>query len=67
MNPEAATEWQITLYRRMSGEQRLGIALRLHELACGVAREGIRNLHPEADHQEIERLLKHRIELARSR
>lgn len=66
MNPEAATQRQIELYRQMTGEQRLGIALRLHELACDVAREGIRNQHPRADAQEIERLLRRRIELTRA-
>lgn len=42
MTPEAALERQIELYRAMTGEQRLRIALDLHEFACNVAREGIR-------------------------
>ncbi len=49
----------------MTGEQRLAIALELHELSCDVAREGIRRQHPEADAVEVERHLRHRIELAR--
>ena len=57
---------QIELYRRMTGEQRLSIALDLHELSCDVAREGIRRQHPNADEQEIERLLRRRLELARA-
>jgi hypothetical protein len=65
MTPAAALELQIEGYRRMTGEERLGIALRLHELACNVAREGIRHQHPEADEVEVERLLRQRIELAR--
>ncbi|MFA6563720.1 MAG: hypothetical protein WCV00_17585 [Verrucomicrobiia bacterium] len=65
MNAEAASEMQIERYRRMTGEQRLAIALELHELSCEVAREGIRRQHPEADAAEIERLLRQRIELAR--
>jgi hypothetical protein len=32
---------QIKRYRRMKGEQRLEVALGLHELSCDVAREGI--------------------------
>ena len=32
MTPEAALEAQLERYRNMTGEQRLGIALRLHEL-----------------------------------
>ncbi len=66
MTAAEALDKQIECYRRMTGEQRLGIALDLHELSCGVAREGIRREHPEADAAEVERLLHHRISLARA-
>ena len=66
MTPAAALEKQIEHYRRMTGEQRLALALELHELACDVAREGIRRQHPEADAAEVERLLHRRLELARA-
>lgn len=66
MTPDAALERQIELYRQMTGEQRLAIALRLHELACDVAREGIRHQHPGADEAEVERLLRERIQLSRT-
>jgi hypothetical protein len=49
----------------MTGEERLAIALRLHELSCNISRQGIRDQHPEADDAEVERLLGKRIELAR--
>ena len=62
----AASEKQIERYRQMTGEQRLAVALELHELSCDVAREGIRRQHPEADATEVERLLHRRIELART-
>jgi hypothetical protein len=65
MMPESALELQISKYRRMSGEQRLAIALSLHELACDLAREGIRRQHPTADEEEVERLLRDRLKLAR--
>jgi len=65
MNPERALEKQIECYRRMTGEQRLAIALGLHELSCNVAREGIRQQNPEVDAAEVERLLRQRLELAR--
>jgi hypothetical protein len=65
MTPEAALALQIERYRQMTGEQRLDIALRLHELACDVAREGIRHQHPGANEDEVERLLRKRIELTR--
>ena len=66
MTAAAALEKQIARYRQMTGEQRLAVALELHELSCEVAREGIRRLHPEADATEVERLLHHRLELARA-
>jgi hypothetical protein len=62
----AALERQISRYRQMTGEQRLAVALELHELSCEIAREGIRRQHPEADVVEVERLLHHRLELARA-
>lgn len=64
MSPQAALDYQIERYREMSGEERLAIALNLHELACDIAREGIRAQHPEANEDEVERLLQVRISLA---
>ena len=49
----------------MTGEQRLALALELHELSCNIARQGIRHQHPDANPAEVERLLRHRIELSR--
>lgn len=66
MTAAMASEEQIKRYRRMTGEQRLTIALDLHELSCEIAREGIRRQHPKADAAEVERLLCHRLELARA-
>lgn len=66
MTPEAALELQIEGYRRMTGEQRLAIALELHELACDLARAGIRQQHAGADEAEVNRLLRQRLELART-
>lgn len=65
MTPEAALQKQIEHYRQMTGEQRLALALELHEFACDVARAGIRHQHPEADEAEIRRRLMERLELAR--
>jgi hypothetical protein len=67
VTPESALEEQIARYRKMTGEQRLAIALNLHELSCDVAREGIRRQHPNADPAEVERLLRERLQLARER
>ena len=65
MNPAAALDLQIARYREMTTEQRVLIALRLHELACAMARLGIRRQHPQADAAEVERLLHERLKLAR--
>jgi type II secretory pathway predicted ATPase ExeA len=66
MTAETASNKQIERYRQMTGEQRLAIALELHEMSCNIAREGIRRQNPNADAAEVERLLRHRIELARA-
>ena len=65
MTPQNALDLQIERYRELTGEQRLAIALDLHELSCDIAREGIRAQHPGADEREVERLLRHRLELVR--
>ncbi len=64
MTPEEALNAQIAQYRRMTGEERLAVALRLHEMACQVAREGIRRQHPEATPEQVEQHLRRRLELA---
>ena len=66
MTPAAALKKQIECYRRMTGEQRLALALELHELSCDVAREGIRRQNPHANDAEVERLLHSRLALANS-
>jgi hypothetical protein len=65
VNPEDALKLQIEKYRQMTGEERLVIALRLHELSCEVARSGIRWQNPSASEEEVEKLLRDRIALSR--
>lgn len=65
MNPDKALQEQIERYRRMTGEQRVALALELHELSCNVAREGIRHQNSNADEAEVECLLRQRLQLAR--
>ena len=65
MTSDRALQEQIERYRRMTGEERLKVALDLHELSCNVAREGIRHQNPSADEAEVERLLRQRLELDR--
>jgi hypothetical protein len=64
MTPQAALQKQIEKYRDMTGEERLKLALDLHELSCEIAREGIRCQHPGASPDEVEHLLRERIALA---
>jgi hypothetical protein len=66
VSPQAALDVQIARYRAMTPEQRVLTALRLHELACEMARVGIRRQHPEATPEAVERLLHQRLELARA-
>jgi Rv0078B-related antitoxin len=63
MTPREALNLQVSRYRQMTGEERLAVALGLHELSCALAREGIRRQHPEASEDEIERLLRQRLRL----
>jgi hypothetical protein len=65
MNAEDALAQQLARYRAMTGQQRLKIALDLHEFACEVTRAGIRRQFPMADDDEVERHLRRRIELSR--
>ena len=66
MTAATALDKQIERYRQMTGEQRLAVALDLHEMSSDIAREGIRRNQPDADPSEVERLLQRRLELARS-
>jgi hypothetical protein len=56
MTAVAALAEQIKRYRGMTGEQRLAVALELHEMSCEIAREGIHRQNPRAGAAEIERL-----------
>ena len=66
MTPEEALQKQIERYRQMSGEERLAIALRLHEFSCNLARDGIRAQQPGASEEQVEQALRRRLELARA-
>ena len=61
MTPTEFTQQQIERYRQMTGEQRLLIALNLHELSCEVARDGIRDRYPNATPELIETKLHERL------
>jgi hypothetical protein len=66
MTAATALDKQIERYRQMTGEQRLKIALDLHELSCDISRAGIRRQHPEASEAEVEGFLHVRLKLART-
>ena len=61
MAPGQIHQMQIEKYRNMSGEERLLIGLRLHELACNISRDAIRALHPNATPEQVEEKLKERL------
>ena len=52
---------QLDRYRQMTGEQRLAIALQMHEFACDITREGIRRQFPEESADQHEERLRVRI------
>ena len=64
MSPEVALEKQIERYRQMTCGERVQVALNLHEMACEMARVGIRRQHPEADEDQVNQLLRDRLLLA---
>jgi hypothetical protein len=66
MTAATALDKQIERYRQMTGEQRVAVALELHEMSCDIAREGIRQQNPKANVDEVEQLLHRRLELARA-
>ena len=65
MTPEEALEIQVSRYRSMTREQRVTIAFGLHELSCEMARLGIRRQNPGSSPEQVEELLRRRLELAR--
>ena len=48
--------------RQASPDQKLRAGPELFDLACEAAKSGIRAQHPNADEQEVQRLLRHRVE-----
>jgi hypothetical protein len=46
---------QVSILRRMSGEQRVAIAMRLTRLARDASRAGVRARHPEYSEGEVRR------------
>ncbi len=65
MTPDEALAKQIAIYRKMTGEQRLKIALDLHEFTCNLSRAGIRHQYPGISEDEVDQHLKRRLERAR--
>jgi hypothetical protein len=55
-SPEAA-EVQLEIFRRMTGEQRLKLALEMSDFARGVSMSRIREEHPDWSDWEVKREL----------
>lgn len=49
--------------RRTPMEEKILAGPRLFDLACRIAMDGIREQHPEADDEEVRRLLRQRLDL----
>lgn len=64
ISPQSAK--QLDRYRQMTGEQRLAIALQMHQFACDIAREGIRRQYPHESLEQHEQRLKDRIRAAKA-
>ena len=64
MNPVESHLAQIQKYRQMSGNERLMVGLRLHELSCEIARDRIRASQPNASCEEVAQELRRRLKLA---
>lgn len=47
---------QLETFRRMTGEERLRVAMNLSDEMRDIALAGIRNRHPEATEEEIQKL-----------
>ena len=56
---------EIRAARRMSGEEKLLLAIQLSDWACDNTRAGIRDEFPDATSEEVERMLRQRCDLAR--
>ena len=61
MEPEEGARRQIELYRRMSGEEKLGITFSLWEMTLSLLRASERAMHPELDDEAIERRVRKRM------
>jgi hypothetical protein len=55
---------QLQVFRQMTGEQRLALALEMWRTACDVPRAGIRAQHPEFSAAQVEREIARRIMIA---
>jgi len=64
VTPAEFTQQQIQRYRQMTGEERLLIALNLHEMSCEIARDGIRGHYPNATAEFVELKLHERLRQA---
>lgn len=51
---DAAHEAQLRVYRRMTPEERVELAMKLSEEVREIAREGIRARHPEYSARDVE-------------
>jgi ABC-type Na+ transport system ATPase subunit NatA len=61
MKPEDGARKQIEIYRKMTGKQRLRIAMELYELSRELISANIRNSHPGISEEEFRKKLAERM------
>ena len=52
---------RVAIYRRMTPEQRLGIAMQMREDAVQIVRESVHRQHPEWDDRQMEAEVRRRV------
>ena len=60
----ASYQARLEILRRMSGAERLALALEMWKTACDVTRAGIRTQNPDFSPEQVERALAQRIMMA---
>jgi hypothetical protein len=54
MTPDDGLRLQIEIYRRMTPQQRLQESFRLYELGKTIARQGVKNQHPDWSSKQVD-------------
>lgn len=64
---EALRRDKVEAAKRMSPESKLAAGAELFDMACELARSGIRMQHPDADDAQVDELLRQRLQILHKR